>query len=501
MEPVVSKDVVMEPVVSKDVVMKPVVSKDVVMKPVVSKDVGYVEAIVETIEEKIKGQVDKGKGKAMEGKGKAMEGKGKMLGAASSYKDVVVGTASSSSKGIGDGKGQADKGKGKGGGDKEDKKDEGKEGKGDDEEDKDKGDGPNYENEKKGGLGKVPCDGCGKVVKWSKMFSQKEWLDYEEDKFKWWRWCAACCGTYWDMDEKSALHEILTTSGYAERNKRKFDEFKAAKERILEDYKAGGIDEASMPKGRKLYVLTRASLMKIFEEDIGDLIVLKVRQRKALQSTMEEHRKLLEKLKAATEVEEIRELVDAIDQINSAPPEYLGFAGHASQDTMWQVATYQDEITRSKGGSMVFYFMCDSGPSWARCQTLMTSKGWRRKFPDATGWVKGQRYYCVQCGACYKHSWGCIVQVQLTGDPRIYYMRAEVPDDDTLDLMTMRAEKRFFKPGMTSQELWNALPEVVPAVNTFVQARAGMDAWYFQDRAFFESLPTYKWVDILTYVD
>jgi hypothetical protein len=101
----------------------------------------------------------------------------------------------------------------------------------------------------------------------------------------------------------------------------------------VQDYEAGG---AAPPTGHKLYTLTQVSLMKIFEEDIGDLILLKVRQRKALMNTMEEHRLLVERLQKAVDVQEIRELVDQIDAINSAPPEYLGFKSQGEkQDWLW----------------------------------------------------------------------------------------------------------------------------------------------------------------------
>jgi hypothetical protein len=216
----VSKDVIMEPVTQngdkkdakdvKDVILEPVAKdvKDVILEPV-AKDVkekvmGHVESIVEIIEEKVMG---KSKGKGVEGKGT-----GKSFGAGS-YKDVVMGSSSSSSKGTKD-KSAKDRGDGKGKGkDMEDKEDKDKGTEDKEDEDKGEGDWPNYENEKKGVLGKVPCDRCGKEVKWSKIFSQRDWINWEEDEYRWWRWCASCCAKDWDCTEKEALAQILEDSG------------------------------------------------------------------------------------------------------------------------------------------------------------------------------------------------------------------------------------------------------------------------------------------------
>ena len=51
-------------------------------------------------------------------------------------------------------------------------------------------------------------------------------------------------------------------------------------------------------------------------KDIGPIIVLKARQRKALMNIMSEHQDLIEQLRAASEPDEIKTLVDLIEDIN-----------------------------------------------------------------------------------------------------------------------------------------------------------------------------------------
>ena len=133
------------------------------------------------------------------------------------------------------------------------------------------------------------------------------------------------------------------------------------------------------------------------------------------------------------------------------------------------------------------------------CQTVMTSKGWKRKKEITTGWVLGQRYYCVKCGAAYKTKRGCVVQLKLQGHSTVSYMRAEVPNEDTLDLMAMRAERKYFQTGMGANQLFGPLPELAPESTSFL-APFGETVITYTDRELVDTLPMYKWVDILTYV-
>ena len=140
-------------------------------------------------------------------------------------------------------------------------------------------------------------------------------------------------------------------------------------------------------------------------KDIGPIIVLKARQRKALMNIMSEHQDLIEQLRAASEPDEIKTLVDLIEDINvTTEPEYLGFKDEGeAQSDYWFISSYQDEVVANEGASFRFFFCCDSGPEGDKCQTVTTSKGWRRKH-EVQGWVKGQHYYCKSCHAGYKQS-------------------------------------------------------------------------------------------------
>ena len=75
---------------------------------------------------------------------------------------------------------------------------------------------------------------------------------------------------------------------------------------------------------------------------------------------------------------------------------------------------------------------------------MITSKAWEQLFPGEA-WHKGQRWYCRDNPWNQEHryyaKYGVIVEIRR--GTTIYYMRAEVPDKQKLDILAMSYEKKF----------------------------------------------------------
>ena len=67
-----------------------------------------------------------------------------------------------------------------------------------------------------------------------------------------------------------------------------------------------------------------------------------------------------------------------------------------------------------------------------------------------------------------------------------------------MDYRAAIQEQHFFKKDMTTQELWDALTEMQPEATHFLTPIT-TNVCRFTDREFFETLPMFNWVDILTY--
>ena len=77
---------------------------------------------------------------------------------------------------------------------------------------------------------------------------------------------------------------------------------------------------------------------------------------------------------------------------------------------------------------------------------MITSKAWEQLFPGEA-WHKGQRWYCRDNPWNQEHryyaKYGVIVEIRR--GTTIYYMRAEVPDKEKLDILAMSYEKKYGK--------------------------------------------------------
>jgi hypothetical protein len=330
------------------------------------------------------------------------------------------------------------------------------------------------------------------------MESSKDWYEEEDSdgetewRYAWRYLCEVCKATQLQISVEMARVMIMDDAGYAAKRKKRTADFEEMKADAVGHFTAAGLP---VPGGRKLYQLAHAAFAKIFDE-LGDLILLKVRQLRILQQEMKEHQALVAELRETTDVVKIAELVGKIEQLNAQDMQLLGFANEAKQKDLWAVSNFQDELSCGGKDTFRYYFVCQAGGQY-RCLHAMTSKGWNCKHDPSLGWQPRQKYYCRVCNATYKTKFGVIIEIMINGSP--HYMRSEVPDDTTLDIQAMSAERKFFRPGMESSELFRSLPSFQMATSTFVSPTSDTDVFRLTDAAFFDTLPVWKWVNVLRF--
>jgi hypothetical protein len=348
------------------------------------------------------------------------------------------------------------------------------------------------------------CKSCPTMMRWNRMHTEKVCQECGVDEVSgeqlWTSFyvytCWECKAKDWACTVEEARARVMDEGGYALKRKERVDKWEASKKENKQKYEAAGLDA---PTGRKLYRLTLESFQVVFEE-VGDLIMLKVRQLTILKQEVVQHKELVELLRHETDPRRVKELLDQIEVLNQADMELLGFKKEGGkQMDLWTVSTYQDEVSGHAGSrsSFRYYFVCLAGGSQWRCMHAMTSKGWRTKHDASQGWVKGQRWYCPICSAGFKTAFGVLVEVHVNG--QLHYMRAKIPDDTSLDIQALNAERKHFKQGMASAELFNALPTFHMAVSTFVQETHIPGAFKLRAASFFDSLPVFDWVEVLRF--
>jgi hypothetical protein len=295
--------------------------------------------------------------------------------------------------------------------------------------------------------------------------------------------------------DAEAYAHILESSGMADKKRRKVERFEAARAQMKETFETVGVKKSS----RELYKLSRESLMTVFE-DMMSLISLKVASLKMLSSRVQATAEMREELRVCKDIGRIQQLVEAIAKENEKEHELLGFKDQATGSTRWDAwmaSTYHDEYTRNqRGGSLKYWFVCMSGGEMYPCMTAISSKLWKRKFEDP-GATK-QKYKCTICGANYKASWGVLIELTLKKD-EIYYFRAPVPDEDTLDIKAMDLERRV-GTGATAQQVYDAIPIVAPTPTCLVSVlNEELGQYRVPPKAQFMAIPMWNWADILTF--
>jgi hypothetical protein len=101
--------------------------------------------------------------------------------------------------------------------------------------------------------------------------------------------------------------------------------------------------------------------------------------------------------------------------------------------------------------------------------------------------------------------------VEITIDGKIYGLRSELPDDDTLDIKAMDLERKH-KDASTAQALYDPIPMIAPTETEYVKCidvEKGHYRLSFSDdektssdvetTSSYMGMPVWRWSDILTF--
>jgi hypothetical protein len=334
--------------------------------------------------------------------------------------------------------------------------------------------------------------GCAHIDKWNRMISIKVMLHIQEtfsdspDQHRWKYKCVLCVMREEKMTDGEAKTFIYEKSGAFEYKKRRVERFETQMKETM-DYMTvlhGGDDEnpATTPSRHCAYQLSRQFLQAVFFE-LSEFIVLKAKQMDMIGKSTKEAKKYFDELKTCSDPFRVKELMTIIEKTVITDIPQLSFGGSQAH---LNASAYDDQFASFRGGHFRFFFVCLAG--WAKkCMTLISSKKWRQLYPDQP-WASGQRWYC-RCYSRYKSTYGVIVEIRK--GTSYYYMRADCPDSEILDIRAMAHEKKYGK--LTPAELYAALPICQPAVTTLVTHDESGQWAHFESFEIFETLPQFGW--------
>ena len=162
---------------------------------------------------------------------------------------------------------------------------------------------------------------------------------------------------------------------------------------------------------------------------------------------------------------------------------------HASSNAKWgQVfSTYRS------------FYLCKAGGVSNPCYTVMRSDAWRTKHDDP--YASKQKYYCNCCGACYKTTFGMIIEIEFEG--QFYYVKTFIPPDN---FEAMRA-RHFEQPPTSREVLLLKLKNVTPHTSRILQPVTRKDVYEgskFDDTfkitaVSYKQLEDFDWEEILDF--
>ena len=158
-------------------------------------------------------------------------------------------------------------------------------------------------------------------------------------------------------------------------------------------------------------------------------------------------------------------------------------------------ATSHDEYVSSEKRYLRYWFVCMAGGSGWECMTAILSKKWKRKFQDPS--TPKNKYKCCVCTANYKTVWGVIIEYSIDG--KLYYFRAPIPDEDTLDIKALDIERKV-KDNSSAIDIYNSLPMIPPTTTSLVRPIDVEQGTYkLPPRAEYKEIPLWSWPDVLAF--
>jgi hypothetical protein len=329
----------------------------------------------------------------------------------------------------------------------------------------------------------VTCAGCKDEDKWKRMLKL-----YNEDKGYYYE-CAKCVMTREALpDLRAAQFFILKASpGFLK---------KSRTQAAWQDAKRIVQDEFKMMKGtrKEMHSVTHATMRHLFAP-LAKAIARKHRHMEFLNSNMEIHKAMMERMRTCTDPKLAQLLLEELDKLME-PSQLLAFQG----ENQWQfqlASTYSDEYVSDKaaGTYMRFFFVCLGGGD-NPCMTILESKEWEPK----SGIPLNPNGWRCKCGTNYKTKFGVICEIMAQGYDGILYCKAPVPDEHVNDVRAIMHELKI-KPD-SPKALYDAVPVCKPSTTSMIISKLDWNGkplenqWTFKSKEDFYLLPTFDWYQV-----
>ena len=356
------------------------------------------------------------------------------------------------------------------------------------------------------------CSGCGSFHKWKKMKSEAV-ADGSDPRLTWWVFtCLECLCSSREKasgvkpDAKAVLREEIVRP-WSEKRLKRVDNFQKAMTEVLTELEG---EVFSSNKAKKEAVMLKVAIKL---EELKSLFTPVVDLIQAKHQDMSEAVKKAEKFSVWRAASGNYQDLEADEDLNEGlklEQEFMdqatfrrAFADRGEDRARLRMAAdYSDvlmgqEFDASVEGSFRVYYFCNANVHGTKCNTLILSDKWKRFYSDISS--TGQRWYCQECNARYKTTFGVVVEIILpkveeaTGEkflvPHIF--RADLPPDDIKDLKAMIVEKYHGSDAPTPEQLLERLPTVQPIKNgMFTEGITG----HFQAKGFdWEAVPKLSW--------
>ena len=254
----------------------------------------------------------------------------------------------------------------------------------------------------------------------------------------------------------------------------------------------------------KKYVNKTRPWMERFFAPVLELIKLKRQQMEKAEEAADKLGEWLSDQAAewGKDREEAEAELDVLEKNLKAAQAPMSFltASPEQRELLRRAADYTDEWWQEADSCFRAYYVCMAGrgADWhtgkpTYCGTLTVSSHWTRMFEDPL--ADKQRWYCPECTAKYKASFGYLLELVCGGET--LYVRALHHDkicvQDFKAQMVERAHGRGVSMGKALLEL---IPEVHPVGSPWMMKTA-LEGTYRFDQSVFEKLPLWDWMTFL----
>jgi hypothetical protein len=262
------------------------------------------------------------------------------------------------------------------------------------------------------------------------------------------------------------------------------------------------MDEVSGESGNMKKVRVRAAVcvamseMKAFFAPMLNILTLKAMDENLALQAAKNYQAWLKENPGADDAE--RGIM--VDRgLDAAMNKWRAFHTKEEKQTAFCLAAdYADEWFGSIDQKLRVYYVCKSGGEVYPCNTLISSKMWRKLHDDPM--ATGQRWYCLECNAKYLTRFGVVIEL-LMGDDKLRYCQAELPPQGIMDAKFMSVEGMSGQV-QTPQELYNKLKTVSPLAHVSTIAQTKNEGHYkFVGEMTMGSLPKMEWEQLFNLVD